>query len=847
MAIVGIDLGTTYSVVAIPEERRGDGFFVARGCPGCSVITDRLKQRLTPSVVAEDERGQVLVGHPAKSRAGMAPPPIMFAKRAMGKDTTFPLGKRGAVRPEEVSAHVLRYLKQLAEERLGEKVEEAVITVPAYFKSPAKSMTEKAGELAGLRVAQIVQEPVAAALMYCAADPRDPLRIMTYDLGGGTFDIAILEKRDGTISTHSILAFDGDPFLGGYDFDKALVAWMVGKLNGMGFDLRFEENNPDDRVAYAKLLVFAEQVKIELSGAEFFHLQKPSTGITDRRGNPVALDLEVTRDDFEALIRTQIDYTMQLCHRARTEKAKRPIGKDEIDEIVMVGGSSRIPMVARRLEEEFGKKPKLIEPDLCVALGAAILAGTKAKTFGCLKLDPIPAQTDMPSLPITGRVVPSEQVRTVAGCQVALRAQDGSVDLKRSTGTEGAFAFPDVKLAPEKTTEFTLTVTAPGAGQVAQHRFAVRRSATASGGGLIEAGGTNVLAKPVSILWVDGPEEVAPARTPLPFKKVVHARTADTSGEIRVPILEDNTPLGTIHMKNIPAGTAVGTAVEVTVELHENYQVTGTASIPSLKLKQEEVIEIPVPRIPSVEELRDRYERLQQRARDAQNSANRGALFGDPNVKVLKERMRECQEQLDATPPDCGKIDHQLDEIEGLIRTIGAGWKPDPPKAAFDQKVCEAEELLDRLVQQKPEKAKDGYDKRLAAIRQEADKAYTGQNSAAWKEACGRVAKLCDELEGMLQSACGGGGGAQQPQDPAALLVALGQNLAKLAQYAKDQGKFAKFKDEFREAGDALKRIDPRAADAMAQIRDWYYTRYEELRKKLDAPESTGLLERQRT
>jgi molecular chaperone DnaK (HSP70) len=403
--IVGIDLGTTYSAVAIPEERAGDGFLTIKECPGYSIILDRFKRRITPSVVAEDKQGNIIVGYPAKGRAGLSPELIMFAKRAMGEDQTFQLAKQGALKPEEVSAHILRYLKQMAEERLGEPVDEAVITVPAYFSLRAKQMTEKAGEMAGLRVAQIAQEPVAAALMYCLNDPRDPLRVMTYDLGGGTFDISILEKRNGAISNDSIKAFDGDRFLGGYDFDKRLAFWLMDRLVAQGYDLRLNFDIPADKRIFAKLMVYAERAKIELSKQESYEFQEAMTGITDHIGLPVAIEgLEITRDQFESMIRKEVEYTFKLCHRARLDKARPPIERDQFDEILMVGGASRIPLIARRLEEEFERKPKLVEPDLCVALGAAIIASTKPKTFGRLKLDPIPAETDLPSLTVTGRV-----------------------------------------------------------------------------------------------------------------------------------------------------------------------------------------------------------------------------------------------------------------------------------------------------------------------------------------------------------------------------------------------------------------------------------------------------------
>jgi molecular chaperone DnaK (HSP70) len=257
--IVGIDLGTTYSAVAIPEERRGPGFFVTPGCPGVSVILDARGRRITPSVVALGREGELLVGYDAKARAGASPAPIMHSKRSMGEQMSFPLGKYGDLRPEEVATHVLAYLKRMAEERLGEPVEEAVITVPAYFGLTAKQLTEEAGVRAGLRVAQVAPEPVAAALMYCASDPRPNLRILTYDLGGGTFDVAVLQKKDGVIDQSSIMSYDGDRFLGGYNFDARLAMWLA-KHHGLELDPRA----PADRVPLAKLMVLAEQAKLAL-------------------------------------------------------------------------------------------------------------------------------------------------------------------------------------------------------------------------------------------------------------------------------------------------------------------------------------------------------------------------------------------------------------------------------------------------------------------------------------------------------------------------------------------------------------------------------------------------------
>ena len=837
--IVGIDLGTTYSAVAIPEERTGEGFAAVPGCPGCSVILDKLKRRITPSVVAEDSRGQIVVGYAAKNRAGLSPEPIMFAKRAMGEDRTFQLARQGALRPEEVAAHVLRYLKVVAEERLGEPVDEAVITVPAYFSLRARQMTEKAGELAGLNVVQVAPEPVAAALMYCAGDPRESLRIMTYDLGGGTFDVAILERRDGTISTDSIIAFDGDRFLGGYNFDKKLALWIMDQLVARGYDLTLNLDDPADTAIFAKLMVYAERAKIDLSKVEAYTMQDVTSGIVDHAGNAVTIeDLTITRAAFEAMITPEIDETIALCHRARTEKAARLIEKRQFDEILMVGGSSYIPLVARRLAEEFGRVPKLIEPNLCVALGAAILAGTKSRSVGrLLKLSPLPTETDLPSVTVAGQVVPGEGLPAVDGSTVTLRALDASSTARRTAGADGRFAFDGVPLAPEATTEFVLTVWSAQAVEVAHHRFAVRQSQAAVGAGLM-ATPTNMLAKPIGIVTVDGPYVVAKERTPLPFETVTRAKTSDTSGQIRIPIVEEHSPLGEIVMTDIPTTLPVGSVLEITLTIQDNYQIRGRASVPAITREAQVVINIPIPPRRTRDELQDEYDALAAEAKDALGVAGRGALFGDAKAKRLTDRLTAAAEMLKSRGAEPAMIQECLDEIRSLVRAISAGWRPEPPKAAFEQRASEAEELLARAIKAKPKVADEGYDHQLAAIRSEAEKAYTNQNTASWKEAFTRVVALCERLEAAVPQTGGSGGDAP---NPAALLLALARELSALEQSARDQGRYAAFRTDFETLARDLQAIDPKAPNAMSQFRDWYLTKLADLRKRLNAPEKTGL------
>ncbi|MCD4786503.1 MAG: Hsp70 family protein [Candidatus Eremiobacteraeota bacterium] len=830
--IVGIDLGTTYSGVAIPEERSDDGFFTLRECPGCSIIMDKHKNRITPSVVAENNRGEIVVGQSAKGRAGLTPEPIMFAKRHMGKDKTYKLAKQGTLSPVDVSMHILKYLKKMAEERLGEPVNEAVITVPAYFPLKAKQMTEEAGKRAGLKVAQIAPEPVAAALMYFTGDTRDPLRIMTYDLGGGTFDVAILEKKGGILGSDSILVFDGDPNLGGYIFDKLLANWIIDRLNEGNYDLKLDHNDPNDKAIFTKFMVIAERVKIKLSEKEGCFIQEYNTGITDHSDEPISIDLEITRDEFEEMIKDEIEYTIKICRRAMEEKADIPIDPAKIDEFIMVGGSSEIPLVARRLEEEFGKKPKLIEPNLCVALGAAIFASTEGKTYGCLKLDPVPAETELQQISVTGRIVPGSDLSEVEGCNVKLRAKDGSYGKAIKVKAGGGFVFQNIPLALKSTTDFIISASTGAGVEVTSHRFSVTQTDEPATTGLI-AKIPKLLSKPIGIRFREGFYLVAPARTPLSFETVVQAETADTSGKVRISIIEENYPLGEVVVENVPTTLPVGSKVEITLAIHENYSITGKAYIPSLALKSDNVvINIPIPPQKSREELRRDYEMLLMKAQNALQGASTVRLFDEARGTRLKDRLEDCKKMFEARDPDLARIQDCLDEIETLIREITAGWKPNPPRSVFDQKAQEARELLARAIKQKPKILEDGYDDQLEAIQERANNAYKEQNAAMWKDSFKKLGRLCDELYGITRPADAG----QAPPDPAQILLSLARELENFKKQVKndDKERYFKFEQDFKNLSDDLKKIDPKSPDAMIQIRDWYVNKFGKLKEEVE-------------
>jgi molecular chaperone DnaK len=370
--IIGIDLGTTNSVVAIMEGREP------------KVIVNEEGSRITPSVVAWDEKGEVLVGQIAKRQAVTNPENTIFsAKRFIGRrfeevgeetrrvpykvirasngDSAFDV--RGKpVSPQEVSAKVLQKLKKAAEDYLGEKVTEAVITVPAYFNDAQRQATKDAGRIAGLEVKRIVNEPTAAALAYGLDKKKDEV-IAVYDFGGGTFDISILEVGDNVVQ---VISTNGDTHLGGDDIDNLVIDWLIAEFKkAQGIDLA------KDKMALQRLKEAAEKAKIELSSVQETSINLPF--ITVGPGGPVHLDIRLSRSKLEQMMGPLVERSMDPVKKALQDAKK---SAKDIVEVVLVGGSTRIPLVKETVKKFFGKDPHQgVNPDEVVAVGAAVQAG----------------------------------------------------------------------------------------------------------------------------------------------------------------------------------------------------------------------------------------------------------------------------------------------------------------------------------------------------------------------------------------------------------------------------------------------------------------------------------------
>lgn len=502
--VIGIDLGTTNSCVSVMDGK------------DARVIENAEGARTTPSMVAFSDDGERLVGQPAKRQAVTNPENTLFAvKRLIGRrfDDKLVEKDKGLVpyqivrggngdawvkaggtdySPSQISAMVLQKMKETAEAYLGEKVEKAVITVPAYFNDAQRQATKDAGKIAGLEVLRIINEPTAAALAY-GLDKREGKTIAVYDLGGGTFDISVLEIGDGVFEVKST---NGDTFLGGEDFDMRLVEYLADEFKkDNGIDLK------KDKLALQRLKEAAEKAKIELSSSQQTEINLPF--ITADASGPKHLTLKLTRAKFEALVDDLVQRTVAPCKAALKDAG---VSAAEIDEVVLVGGMSRMPKVQEVVKQLFGKEPhKGVNPDEVVAMGAAIQAGVlQGDVKDVLLLDVTPLSLGIETLGGVftrlidrNTTIPTKKSQTFSTAEdnqnaVTIRVSQGEREMAQDNKLLGQFDLVGIPPAPRGVPQIEVTfdidangivqVSAKDKGTGKEHQIRIQAS-----GGLSDA------------------------------------------------------------------------------------------------------------------------------------------------------------------------------------------------------------------------------------------------------------------------------------------------------------------------------------------------------------------------
>ncbi|MBX3192169.1 MAG: Hsp70 family protein [Labilithrix sp.] len=733
---VGIDLGTTNSEIAwLPPSERD-----------VVIHADRFGRRTVPSAVAWDDKASAFaVGHAARSRRGTASPPVESIKRKMGQKATVTIGAH-ALTPEEISSKILAELRDRMKETLAQKplksgaqtidlpVNRAVITVPAYFDAPQVEATRKAGELAGLDVIGVLQEPTAAAIYHTWKRRLGDGNFLVYDLGGGTFDVSILRCTAGE---YQVLAIDGDNYLGGDDFDRRYAEHLRKELVGKGYALDLDVKGSDeDRALFGRLVHLAQEIKESLSTAEVVHVSK-SDFMKDKSGESVSYDGDVGRADYEAVVGELVETTLACCERALVRAREvAAISLDDIEHVILVGGSTRVPLVVRSVTERLckrGNEPLRDDVDTCVALGAAIHAAHIGGTVigdGVVRAritSPLVADGAKLRLNVVVEEAPKNAARVAIW--------EGERALAEGALTKEPMRF-DVPLGEAEETAATLALQSSIGVALAElplglHRGDLRPRPTS----LSRA---SVVAKDIAIEVVRGGKrerKVLLARgTGLPAQVSQLFFTADQTGAVVLRILQNRLPIKTLVV-DVPKELPVGSPVEVVLRCDESMRLEAQATVGAQQIQAH--IEPPQ----SPQGGASDVESLLEQAEKARRSlwGGLGSEFGreaDRLVVGIREVLHTDPDKLEAL---CQQLRHLVEEFHG-----GAAEQMVPPMPRMEEAFDVLRRVVYRATGNLMGMERADWEKRIDALYDKAMSAHEAGDGPTWRRVFNEVQALSE-------------------------------------------------------------------------------------------------------
>ena len=730
---VGIDLGTTNSEIAQLEASERD----------VVLYVDKFGRRTVPSAVAWDGKAFV-VGHAARQRRTASEPPVESIKRKMGQKARVKIGP-DELSPEEVSAKILSELVTRMREQLLQKNEKgapeprvtrAVITVPAYFDAPQVEATRRAGELAGIEVIGVLQEPTAAAIYHTWKRKLGDGNFLVYDLGGGTFDVSVLRCVGGE---YQVLAIDGDNFLGGDDLDRRFAEWIRKELVKKGYSLDLDVvGDPADRARFMRIVNLAQDVKESFSTTEVVHVAKNDV-LVDKAGETVSFEADLGRADYESIVGDLVETTLACCRNALErafEVAK--VGADDIDHVVLVGGSTRVPLVVRRVTEELckkGREPLRDDVDTCVALGAAIHAAHLGghvvgdENAQIVSTGALVTHGDKIKLSLFARKFP-EKSKTLA----VWLGEDllGEIPVPSTSPVK-----MEITLGEEVETKVTLGLQSAVGAPLAElpltlYRGDLRPRPTA----LSRAA---VVAKDIALEVVRGgrrDRRVLIARgTGLPTQATQIFYTADQSGGVVLRILQNRLPIKQLVV-DVPKGLPVGTPLELTLRCDESMRMEAKAIVGQTQIEALIAPEESATTRPDVEKLLDEAERAKRGL-----WGGLGAMFqrdADKLVLGIREATLTDPDKLDAL---CLKLRHLIDELAG-----SSAEELVPPLPRYEEALDSLRRIVYRTKGMLVGMTRAEWEERVDEVDARARKAYEAHDGTTWR-------RCFNEVQALLETA----------------------------------------------------------------------------------------------